>query len=142
MPVVALAKYQLRTEKYTAKKNLYGEYFASDSKICVLADIYTASASEALMGCMLDYGATMYENICITSYGEYVRTYGKGIMQTTYPFGLGKVDAVKLTTAKMCWPKSEKCIQGIGITNADGVKSVAPSGEVDREILDALAQLF
>jgi len=141
-PVVAVANSQNAKQSYRAKKSLYNDYFKKDSKICVLANVNTASASEALMGCMLDYGATVYENICLTRYKDEARTYGKGIMQTTYPLGLGRVDAVKLTTARICWPKSGKCIQGVGITDKDGAKSVAPSSVVDKELESALAQLF
>jgi C-terminal processing protease CtpA/Prc len=42
------------------------------------------------------------------------RTYGKGIMQTTYSFMDGS--ALKLTTANIYWPDGSTCIHGKGIT--------------------------
>ena len=45
------------------------------------------------------------------------KSYGKGIMQTTYvnTFGGG---ALKLTTAKLVWPDGKTCIHGVGITKS------------------------
>ena len=43
------------------------------------------------------------------------KTYGKGIMQRTFP-NLLKGDAVKLTVAKLFWPTSNLTINGVGVT--------------------------
>ena len=99
-------------------------------KIVVLANSGTASASEALIGAMLDYDDKKIVNVVLSAYfltktdengDKYTetiyRSYGKGIMQTTYenPF---RGDALKLTTAKIYWPKSDITIHGVGITKA------------------------
>ena len=112
------------------------------AKIKVLADDGTASASECLLGCMLDYGAISYTDICLIERGGVAKTYGKGIMQSTFPFGLGNTDAIKLTTAQIFWPKSENCIHGRGILPADGAKSVKENYQKDGEILSALGVLM
>lgn len=140
MPLVTLADYgKGKTEKYNAKRNIYSQFFGVDSRIYVLADDSTASASEALIGCMVDYGATRYEDICLSYRNGQAKTYGKGIMQTTYPFGLGRVDAVKLTTATLRWPVSGNCIHGVGVTPQDGAKTVQENYAPDAEIQAAVA---
>ncbi len=141
-PIVAIADYGERRENYLADGNFYDEYFAENSRICVLADSATASASEALMGCMLDYGAISYGDICLSERAGEAKTYGKGIMQTTFPFGLVYADAVKLTTAKILWGASGNCIHGRGILLSDGTKSVAESYVGDNEINGAIVKLF
>ena len=142
--LVAVAKYNKgQKENFYSKSSYYADYFTENSKIKVLADVSTASASECLIGCMLDYGAIAYADICLSERGGLAKTYGKGIMQTTYPFGLlGKVDAIKLTTAQICWPKSGNCIHGRGILPEDGTKTVAENYEKDVEISLAIAKLF
>ena len=141
-PIVAIADYGERKENYRADGNYYDEYFSAESRVCVLADSSTASASEALMGCMLDYGAISYGDICLSERAGEAKTYGKGIMQTTFPFGLINCDAVKLTTAKILWGASQNCIHGRGIVEADGTKSVAENYVGDNEINAAIAKLF
>jgi carboxyl-terminal processing protease len=64
-PVVAIADYGEEKTYFQASKNVYSSYFSADSKIYVLADDGTASASEMLLGCMLDYGAIAYNDICL-----------------------------------------------------------------------------
>ncbi len=141
-PVVAIADYGEKKENYRADGNYYDEYFSENSRICVLADSSTASASEALMGCMLDYGAISYGDICLSKRAGEAKTYGKGIMQTTFPFGLINSDAVKLTTAKILWGASQNCIHGRGIVEADGTLSVQENHVGDNEINAAIAKLF
>lgn len=136
-PLVTKGIYRHYTEKYYAPKNVYDEYFKVDSKIYVLADNGTASASEALMGCMLDYKATEYANICLSNRDGEAKTFGKGIMQMTIPLLFGD-DALKITVAKIVWPKSNICIHGKGIVVADGTKSVETHGDDDKEILAAM----
>ena len=141
-PIVAIADYGNRKENYRADGNYYDEYFGEDSRICVLADSSTASASEALMGAMLDYGAISYSDICLSKRSGVAKTYGKGIMQTTFPFGLVHSDAVKLTTAKILWGSSQNCIHGRGIVEADGTLTVEENRFGDNEINAAIAKLF
>lgn len=105
------------------------------TKIYVLANANTASASEALIGVLVSYGILEYENIFISDYSqEYLawagenaktaRSYGKGIMQTTFKnYATG--EALKLTTAKIFWPNG-KCIHDVGLTAADGCR-LAPA---------------
>ncbi len=141
--LVAVAQYREgQKEEFYSTKGLYSQYFSDDSKIKVLADDGTASASECLLGCMLDYGAIAYEDICLIERGGVAKTYGKGIMQSTFPFGLGNTDAIKLTTARILWPKSGNCIHGRGILTSDGAKSVATSYQKDGEITAAIGVLF
>ncbi len=141
-PLAAVADYGERKENYRADGNYYKNYFAEDSRVCVLADNSTASASEALLGCMLDYGAVSYGDICLSERSGEIKTYGKGIMQTTFPFGPIYSDAVKLTTAKILWPVSNNCIHGRGILKSDGTLSVAESYAGDTEINAAIQALF
>lgn len=127
---------------FAAKGNYYNEYFGGDGKVYVLADSGTASASECLLGCMIDYGCTSYADICLSYRRGEAKTYGKGIMQTTrsrYPWAS---EAIKLTTATIRWPVSGTCIHGVGITAADGVKTVAENYSPDGEIIAALAALL
>ncbi len=141
-PIVTIADYGKRKENYRADGNYYDEYFSEDSRICVLADSSTASASEALMGAMLDYGAISYRDICLSKRSGVAKTYGKGIMQTTFPFGLIHSDAVKLTTAKILWGKTQNCIHGRGIVEADGTFSVEENHVGDNEINAAITGFF
>ena len=111
-----------KTESYKAKASKYSEF--KFEKIIFLANSGSASASEALMGAVLDYDKQSNKNIVKVvldpSYenNEVVyRTYGKGIMQTTFINNLTG-EAVKLTTAKICWPISKTCIHGTGLTPA------------------------
>ena len=78
----------------------------------------SASASEVLIGAILDY-ASNYSNLELSvlisdeNRGN-TSTYGKGIMQTTFLNLDGS--AVKLTTAKLTLPLSNKCIHGVGFS--------------------------
>ena len=106
--------------------------------VYVLANAGTASASEALIGALVCYGALDYKNIFISEYSEgYVnwlknagqevknaRTYGKGIMQSTFVNDSTK-EALKLTTAQIYWPDGQTCIHDRGLTADDGC---TPSG--------------
>ena len=113
------------------------------TSIAVIANEFSASASECLIGAMVDYGAITYEDICLSERGGIAKTYGKGIMQTTRPFSLiGNSGAMKLTTAKIYWPKSENCIHGRGVLPEDGAKTVEESYGKDEEISLAIAKLF
>lgn len=88
-------------------------------KIIILANENSASASEALIGAVLDYDKDNIVNVILDASvltGEVVyKTYGKGIMQSTYD-NILTGEAIKLTTAKIYWPKSNKSIHGVGVT--------------------------
>lgn len=143
-PLVAVAKYKDGSERnFRADTNKYFEYFSSDCKISVLANSNTASASECLIGAMIDYNTVDYSDIYISEYNGVAKTYGKGIMQTTF-YMTGTGCAVKLTTAKIYWPESGKCIHGIGVTSSDGANAVKADGYVtfdERELLSVIEKL-
>ena len=139
-PVVAIADYGERTQKFKATDNVYGEYFSSDSRICVLADNGTASASECLIGCMVDYGAISYADICLSYRNGVAKTYGKGIMQASYYIS-GRGDVLKLTTAEIFWP-SGYGIHGRGVLPEDGTKTVQEVGSDEAELALAVDELF
>ncbi len=109
-------------DKYAREEIAYSEavdYLSYNfSDIVVLANDWTASASEALIGAMLDYDSSNIVKIILeesSSNNGVYRTYGKGIMQTTYP-NIVRGDAIKLTTAKLFWPISDVSIHDIGVT--------------------------
>ena len=85
------------------------------TNISVIANENSASASESLIGAMLHYG----DRFSMDSLGRekntsgIAKTYGKGIMQSTYVLISG--GALKLTTAKIFWPDKTTCIQDKGI---------------------------
>ncbi len=141
-PVVAIADYGKKKENFRAEGNVYGEYFQTDSRICVLADENSASASECLIGCMLDYGAIDYGDICLTETNGVAKTYGKGIMQTTYLVNFVKRDALKLTTARVLWPVSKNCIHDVGVVAESGTKTVARDYTGENELINAIKTLL
>lgn len=141
-PLVAIADYGGKRENFFAYGNVYGQYFAKESRICVLADADTASAAECLIGCMLDYGTISYGDICLTDRNGVAKTYGKGIMQTTYYLDVIKKDALKLTTARVLWPTTKNCIHDRGVLSSDGTKTTAQSYEGDTELISAIQALF
>ena len=124
-PAVAVADFGETRTAYHAFGNYYNSYFSEESRICVLADKYSASASECLLGCMLDYGAIEYKDICLVERGGVAKTYGKGIMQQTMPVNTVAQDAITLTTAEIRWPVSDNSIHGRGILPQDGTRTVA-----------------
>ena len=139
-PLAVVAEYKDGTDNFYAYGNAYASYFGTESRITVLADENTASASECLIGFMYDYGAIGYADICLIERGGVAKTFGKGIMQTTYPLGLTG-DAVKLTTAQIRWPKSNHCIHGRGVLPEDGAKTVPFEGTEEAEIISAIGAL-
>ncbi len=116
-------KDKISENHYSAVNRFYkGENRLTD--ISVIANTKTASASECLIGALIDYGdkethngAQFNTNRLILTEHNYTRgyfcTYGKGIMQTTY--GLPSGGALKLTTAKIYWPIQSICVQDVGI---------------------------
>lgn len=139
--VAAIADYGEKQENFCIKNNVYGEYFHADSRVTVLADSGTASASECLIGYMYDYGTIDYADICLSQRGEEIKTFGKGIMQTTYPLLLTG-GAIKVTTAKIIWPVSRHCIHGRGVLPADGALQVSENADREEELKAAISVLF
>lgn len=123
---------------YSSAKNSKGDFYSDKlSEIVFLANQNSASASEALMGAVLDYdnaAATNKVRVVLDGFasenGEIVyKTYGKGIMQSTFVNNLTG-EALKLTTARIIWPLSGKCIHGEGITVATDSRVYNAVGEI------------
>ncbi len=140
-PVAAIADYGEKEEYYRAKGNAYTEYFSEDSRICILADSGTASASECLIGVLLGYGGSRYEDICLFERGGVAKTYGKGIMQSYFNIGLSG-DVVKLTTAQMRWPVTKNSIHDRGVLPEDGAHTVKEGASDEAELSEAIGVLF
>ena len=119
-----------KEEYYYSSGSLYHDY--GFENIVILADRDTASASEAFIGAVLDYDEDGIVKVVVSG----GRTYGKGIMQNTFSRPIG--DAIRLTTAKLFWPKSGKCIHGAGITTATDPRVVNES-ENGAAFYDALS---
>lgn len=142
-------------DRYDCAEVADAEYRIPESaEVYVLANSGTASASEALIGAMICYGVLDYENIFLSDYSEeYIawleateqevktgRTYGKGIMQSTFVNNLTG-EALKLTTAKIFWPDGETCIHDRGVTADDGctlVKAAWQHTKGDEELKEVL----
>ncbi len=129
--------YKKSSEVFDTEKIVYHSYGFTAIKVLVNGN--TASASEALVGAMLDYGSITLADVYGTT------SYGKGIMQTTYPhYGYG--DAIKLTTAKILWPVSETCIHGVGVVpgvvKEDGLGTTVYSFEKDGVLMAAFASIL
>ncbi len=140
MPVVATARYRDgREERYHAR-NRFAEYFSEGVTIRLLADERTASASECLIGALVSYGALPYENIYLRK-GTEARTYGKGVMQSSFTDPAGNV--LKLTVAEIFWPDGTS-IHGRGVREEDGAVAIeAPllPSEEDVFLTQVLASL-
>lgn len=124
-PLVARAKYRDgSTAEFHASANDFSAYFSADSRIRVLANEGTASASECLIGALIDYGTIGYGDICVRKDAQtgYAATYGKGIMQSHFMSLSGEV--MKLTVATIHWPVSDRCIHGTGVGEADGAVAI------------------
>ena len=127
-------------ERFPCERPTAASKVSKNVKVYALANNGTASASEALLGALICYGALDYSDIYLSEYGsEYLsqigsaqgaknaQTYGKGIMQTTYVNSKTN-EALKLTTAKIYWPDGTTCIHDTGI-KGNGCKSVATDWE-------------
>ncbi len=100
------------------------DFFDPFTEITVLANQNSASATECLIGAMLYYSSFgdyynysnyfSVNNLIIEkdAQGE-ARTFGKGIMQTTYNLVSG--GAIKFTTAFVLQPDMQTCVQNCGI---------------------------
>ena len=141
---VAYAKFRNgSTVSYSARSSSYSSYFVESSSVSILADEYTASASECLIGALVDYGTVGFANIYVRENAQGVaRTYGKGIMQTYYDVGGG--NSLKLTSAEIFWPKSGKSIHDVGITPLDGAQAIKSNllpGASDAFLLEAIERI-
>ncbi len=125
-PIVATARYRNGSELvYRAPANDYDKYFTEDSEVYIIANENTASASECLIGALVTYGTLgpdPYSHIYLRANGGAAKTYGKGIMQSTYTDSAG--NALKLTVAQIFWPDGTS-IHGKGVTEEDGAKTLA-----------------
>lgn len=143
-PVVLIGKPRNgRAIRYVCDGNDFGDYFGETSSVYLLADEYTASASEALMGVLLDYGTCSFDHVFLRR-GEngVAKTFGKGIMQTFLLNANGS--AMKLTTATVHWPVTERCIHDVGITEKDGAIGIdAPLvwGETDPMLEEVISRV-
>lgn len=110
--VVAISESKNKREEYCTDEN---NFYDNITKIAVLANDNTASASECLIGAMLCYGDnfTAERLVVEKNIDGVAKTYGKGIMQSTYLLMNG--GAFKLTTARILWPDESTCIHGKGI---------------------------
>ncbi len=126
-----------KEEIFNSEPVKYHEY--GIEKIAVLANSGTASASEVLLGALLDYNSNLgiFVEPTNTASGKVYRTYGKGIMQTTFERVGG--GAIKLTTAKIFFPKSDVSIHGVGVTTALNEKYPNKIFESDNSYQDALS---
>lgn len=131
-----------KKEKYYTANTDYSDY--AFEKIIFLADENSASASEMLMGAVLDYDAKNGTNIVnvvleqsLDANGNPVyKSYGKGIMQehiTNYITG----EVVVMTVAKLFWPVSGISIHGVGLTH-DLDERIIESKDEDGNPVDAL----
>ena len=130
----ALVSYAVHKNGGTESFYTAGDNFNRDiTSIAVMANINTASASEALIGAMLYYGRAFdTTKLVIEKNSQGVaRTYGKGIMQSTFQFLEG--DAIKLTTAYVYQPDKTTCIQGKGIV-VTGENAVEKAGALESSL--------
>ena len=128
-------------EGYSVSNRFSGnQLLKKGTKLSVLADNGTASASEALIGVLIDNGVIDYSDIYLSDFSQnYLnlsgtaakncKSYGKGIMQTTF-VNQSTGEALKLTTARIYWPKGETCIHDVGLTVADGCRTVKTDWDV------------
>ncbi len=122
-----------REEKFYTKATDYLSY--GFEKIVFLANSGSASASEALMGAVLDYDKKSGNNVvnvvldATETGGKTVyKTYGKGIMQSTIT-NTYTGEALKLTTAQIYWPVYGQTIHGVGLTPETDSRILATQGD-------------
>lgn len=146
-PLVASAKYRSgKVTKFRADGNDFGAYFSSNSHVSILADERTASASECLIGALVDYGTLDYGDIYVRNAGdgaEYgAHTYGKGVMQSA--FVAADKSMLRLTSAEIFWPNG-KSVHGKGVTElgdgATGISAPLLPGKTDVMLQEVLARL-
>lgn len=129
--LIAHAKNKTSTEEYYAKNQKNNSFIKG---ISVLANESTASASECLIGAMLYYKEKFdISRLVIEKNKDGVaKTYGKGIMQTTYLMLDG--GAFKLTTAVMYQPDKTTTIHGKGFVVSGDNATVAGDSAIFRAL--------
>lgn len=156
LPNTGVAEYKYgNRERFSSGKSFSAEQcFPAGVKLSVLADSGTASASEALIGSLITNGVIEYSDVYISEFSEgYLthskteakngRTYGKGIMQTTYCHAYGY--AIKLTTAKIYWPDGMTSIHGTGLGQEMGCQTVTADWNVtycDEQLTLAVQNIY
>lgn len=124
--------------EYKSAKNYYGGM----EKIAVIADEFSASATECLIGAMIYYGGAFSIGNLVIENEELsdgvAHTFGKGIMQSTFMLSNG--GALKLTTAIIYQPDKTTRIHGKGITvSGENAVKKSESKAIARAI-DVLAE--
>ena len=158
-PYGMIAEHRNKTENYIIPEYTISDKLLKDeTEVYIMANMDTASASEALMGVLIDNAVTSYDHVYLSSYTQpyldYLtavgvgtakngKTYGKGVMQTTY-VKPDTGEALKLTTARIKWPLG-RCINGVGITADDGCNLVSADWSVtyyDEELKSVVDAIF
>lgn len=145
LPTSGYAEYKNGTRNSFTSNRFFSDEncFPAGAKLSVLADSGTASASEALIGVLINNGVISYSDVYISDFSDnYLtysktqakdcRTYGKGIMQTTYRHTVYGY-AIKLTTAKTYWPDGVTSIHGTGLGQDMGCQTVSAEWNVTYE---------
>ncbi|MBO7149421.1 MAG: PDZ domain-containing protein [Clostridia bacterium] len=129
--LIAHAKGKTSSEDFYMTSNKENSFITN---ISVLANDGTASASECLIGAMLHYGERFsIDNLVVEKNDDGVaKTFGKGIMQTTYLLTDGS--AIKLTTARIFWPNKTTCIHSKGILPTTQNATERGQSAIDRAI--------
>ncbi len=129
----------IREKNRTSHESTQANNFNTEiQKITVLANGNSASASELVLGAMIYYAdksnqTFSKDNLVIEKNANGVaKTYGKGIMQTTYTLTSG--GALKLTTATLYWPDNQTTIHGTGILPSLPENAVEKGGAVARAV--------
>ena len=156
MPSAGVAQYKNGSRDYFKPTVSFpaSKQLKAGVKVSVLADSGSASASEALVGSLICNGVVDYSDIYISDFDEgYLslhatanncRTYGKGIMQSTYRHPVYGY-AIKLTTALIFWPDNTTTIHGTGLGTEMGCKSVKAGWSVtydDEQLSLAVRQIY
>ena len=158
-PYGMIAEHKNKTENFVIPEyTLSDKLLKGDTEVYIMANMDTASASEALIGVLIDNAITSYDHVYVSSYSQpyldYLtangvntakngKTYGKGVMQTTY-VKPDTGEALKLTTARIKWPLG-RCINGVGITADDGCNLVSADWSVtyyDEELQNVVDAIF
>ncbi|MBQ3492890.1 MAG: hypothetical protein IJA88_02150 [Clostridia bacterium] len=129
---VAISSGKTGNQIFYTKNNKFCSFI---QKACILGDQDTASASECLIGAIVHYGDIVdgINNVIVEKNSRGVaKTYGKGIMQTTYMLVSG--GAFKLTTAKILWPDAKTCIHDVGVTPKMGATEAEKGGGINKAI--------
>ena len=130
-PLIASAKY-----KDGSEINFYGKgkkFFSGIEDIAVIANSYSASATECMLGAMLYYGSIDKSDLVIQQDANGKQTtYGKGVMQSHVYLSTGAV--LKLTVAHVYQPDGVTCINGTGISTIPENVAVSAGNALEKAI--------